>query len=371
MQRTRPGRSFGAAGRRGRTLAALGALVALVTVGQARAARTPPGPPAPPARLAETGLYADFDARAVDPRNLPFAPQYPLWSDGATKRRWIFLPPGAAIDARDPEAWRFPVGTKLWKEFSWGRRVETRYLELTRAGWIYAAYAWSADERDARLADARGAPTAQVVAPGRTHAIPSVDDCRSCHRNGRAEVLGFSALQLSPDRDPLAPHREPLEPGMPTLETLVARGALRGVPPRLLSTPPRIAAATPRGRAAIGYLHANCGACHDSAGPLASLGVSLRHALLPAAAGGEPALAAVDVATRYRVPGAAARSVWIAPGAPAASAVVARMASRAPAAQMPPLGTARVDDEALELVRSWIALDLHPAPSAGAAPAAR
>ena len=355
--------------RRGLAAAWLGALAALLTVGHARAAR--PELPAAPARLAETGLYSDFAARTIDPRNLPFAPQYPLWSDGAAKRRWIFLPPGTAIDARDAEAWRFPVGTKLWKEFSWGRRVETRYLERTRAGWIYAAYAWGEDEQDARLADARGAPTTQEVAPGRTHAIPSVTDCKSCHQNGRAEVLGFSALQLSPDRDPLAPHREPLEPGMPTLETLVAHGALRGLPRQLLSTPPRIAAATPRGRAAMGYLHANCGICHDSAGPLASLGVSLRHTLLPGAAGGEPAAAAVDLPTRFRVPGAAARSVWIAPGAPESSAIVARMAARTPAAQMPPLGTQRVDGEALELVRSWIALDLHPAMSVGAAPAAR
>ena len=46
------------------------------------------------------------------------------------KRRWISLPPGSAIDASDPDAWAFPVGTRLWKEFSFGgQRVETRYME--------------------------------------------------------------------------------------------------------------------------------------------------------------------------------------------------------------------------------------------------
>ena len=44
----------------------------------------------------------------IDPRNLAFAPQYPLWTDGAAKRRWISLPPGTAIDASDPENWVFP-----------------------------------------------------------------------------------------------------------------------------------------------------------------------------------------------------------------------------------------------------------------------
>ena len=34
------------------------------------------------------------------------------------------------------------------------------------------------------------------------------------------------------------------------------------------------------------------------------------------------------------------------------------MGSRIPASQMPPLGTRRVDDEALALVRDWITSDL-------------
>ena len=80
----------------------------------------------------------------VDPRNLPFAQQYPLWSDGADKRRWIYLPPGTTIDASNPESWNFPVGTKLWKEFSWGgQRVETRMLQRIRTGWSYATYVWN------------------------------------------------------------------------------------------------------------------------------------------------------------------------------------------------------------------------------------
>ncbi|HEX2198374.1 MAG TPA: hypothetical protein VHG88_07120, partial [Burkholderiales bacterium] len=73
-----------------------------------------------PERLADTGLDAG--------QALPFAPQYPLWSDGTAKRRWLYLPPGSAIDAARAGAWDFPAGTKAWKEFSYGaRRIETRY----------------------------------------------------------------------------------------------------------------------------------------------------------------------------------------------------------------------------------------------------
>jgi hypothetical protein len=83
--------------------------------------------PKPPQTLQETGLYSDFETLEVDPDHLAFSPQYPLWTDGAGKRRWISLPPGTTIDGSDPDAWRFPVGTRFWKEFSFnGQRVETR-----------------------------------------------------------------------------------------------------------------------------------------------------------------------------------------------------------------------------------------------------
>ena len=56
----------------------------------------------PPQRLSETGLFlADG---TIDPRNRPFVPQYPLWSDGAAKSRWIHLPEGAKIDVSDIDA---------------------------------------------------------------------------------------------------------------------------------------------------------------------------------------------------------------------------------------------------------------------------
>src|SRR5688572_5594363 len=81
-----------------------------------------------PRLLSETGLYLP-GTRHVDPLNLEFVPQYPLWSDGARKRRWIRLPKGSAIDATNPDEFEFPIGTKLWKEFSFGRAIETRTLE--------------------------------------------------------------------------------------------------------------------------------------------------------------------------------------------------------------------------------------------------
>lgn len=316
-----------------------------------------------PATLAETGLYADAAAGTLAAGVLPFTPQYPLWTDGAAKRRWILLPEGGEIDAADPDAWVFPVGTQLWKEFSFGgRRVETRYMALGPAGWTFATYAWSADESAAALVPERGTRAAYELAPGVFHDLPGRWDCLSCHDGNRTPVLGFAALQLSPDRDPLAPHAEPPEPGAVDLARLVELGRIRNLPERWISSAPRIAAASPLERAALGYLHGNCSGCHNSRGPLASLGLSFEVRLAPAHGPAAEALATAYARTAtYRPPGGATLA-RIAPGDPDASLLVRRMASRQPLLQMPPLGTQRVDEQALALVTEWIR-QAHQAPA--------
>lgn len=312
----------------------------------------------PPPRLADTGLYADFETRTVAPDVLPFSPQYPLWTDGATKRRWLRLPEGSAIDAADPDAWEFPIGTQLWKEFSLGRRIETRYLErLPDGSWLRVAYLWSADERDATLAPEGGLRGACESAPGVPYDVPARADCAACHQPG-LEVLGVSALQLSPARDPLALHAEPPPPGAVDLDALVERGLVRNLPEAFLDTPPRIAARSARERAALGYLHANCGACHRDDGLLAPLELELRarcdepSATLATTLGRE---------SRFRPPGAGDDDgVRVAAGHPERSALFARMSSRDPRAQMPPIGTHAPDRAALELIDAWIR-ELEPA----------
>jgi hypothetical protein len=314
---------------------------------------------APPPRLSETALYADAATLAVDPRNRPFAPQYPLWSDGAVKRRWVRLPDGAAIDTRDVNHWDFPVGTRFWKEFEFGgRRVETRLLVKTRADhWEFASYAWNEDQRDAVLAPAEGLANVAEVAPGKFHSVPSRDECRACHDSGRTEILGFTALQLSTDRDPLAPHAETLTPDMVTLRSLVEERRLQPARGELLATPPRIAARDPRERAVLGYLSTNCGSCHNPKSSIASLGLFLEHqADRPDTCAPDAIATTVNQPGHWVVPTApAGASHIVSPGRPELSALLARAKSRRPSSQMPPIGTVVADREALEMVSAWIA----------------
>ena len=64
-------------------LAAASALVAAPSVVPAYPAAAPASLPQ---RLHDTGLYVP-GTNVVRDANLPFAPQYPLWSDGAGKSR--------------------------------------------------------------------------------------------------------------------------------------------------------------------------------------------------------------------------------------------------------------------------------------------
>ena len=325
--------------------------------------------PVAPALLSETGLYAGEGTTRIDPLNRPFSPQYPLWTDGATKRRWIRLPQGAAIDATNLSRWEFPVGTKFWKEFSFdGRKVETRMLwRVSAERWVFATYAWNDAQTDATRAPESGISGAAEVAPGKRHTIPGIADCRSCHDSARTEILGFNALNLSDDRDPNAPHAEPLTREMITLTTLMNDGQIYPKRPELIASPPRINASSPEGRAALGYLSTNCGNCHNRESSIASLGLILKHSVIepidvrrggtsvPPATECTPALATtVGKRGHWVVPEAQEESRLINPGHPESSAIVRRMKSRRPSSQMPPLGSVVVDKQGVDLVTSWI-----------------
>lgn len=315
-----------------------------------------------PARLSDTGLFAKDSVETLAAGVQSFTPQYALWSDSAAKRRWIRLPEGGVIDGSSPADWRFPAGTRFWKEFSVaGRRVETRLIERTASGdWRFAAYVWNDAQTEATLAPIEGV-AALVLPDGGRYAIPGEADCRACHEGGSSPVLGFTALQLSPDRDPLAPRAEAPRPGDVSLVSLAASGRLIGFPQELLKAPPRINAPTAMGRAVLGYLNANCGHCHvDPARTAAAVPVGLQLAVDPAdpGAGAAGIRRLVAGESRYR-PRGAADARHVVPGNPQAGTLLARMRSRDPRIQMPPLGTVKPDLEAIALIERWIRNDLN------------
>jgi hypothetical protein len=291
-----------------------------------------------PQLLSATGLFTSLSPEAYGDGVIGFRPQFALWSDGADKRRWVRLPPGSTIDTSDMDSWVFPVGARFWKEFRRdGVRVETRLLEKRDDGWVGVAYLWNEDQSDARQV-----PFGAIDALGTPHDVPASGECVACHGGRRSGVLGFSAIQLSITAAP-----DELD-----LQILGERGLLSDAPARAFEVP-----GSSVQRAALGYLHANCGHCHNHARPDTNgarcfdpqnelefqLSVS--------------SLGSPEETGTYK---SAVGSV-IEPGDPDGSRLVSLVSHRGFGDQMPPLATERIDPDALALLRTWIA-EMEAAP---------
>ena len=295
------------------------------------------------------GLYVPGSCTTLAPGLRAYRTAYELWSDGADKERFIYLPPGTQIDTIDPDRWAFPEGTRIYKTFGLdGLRIETRVLEKVAApavieSWTLVAYAWSPDQRSVSLAD----PAGVLDALGTTHDIPAQVQCRSCHQMPNHDVInGFGAIQLNYAAAGFTLHELIIK------DLLVNSGGDPNVSLQAARLPGDAV-----DQAALGYLHANCGNCHGGPNPragfvLASLIGITRVAATPAY------LAAVcQCLTRWTGRDNAAGGVFtrrIVAGDAADSGVIGRMSLRVTGEQMPPIGSARIDTAGLAAVSAWI-----------------
>jgi hypothetical protein len=304
-----------------------------------------------PATLDLTGLYTSGSALPDDvaPYVREFAPRYPLWSDGATKRRWVYLPPCTQIDTSDMDHWVFPVGTRFWKEFTVTAvggdvRVETRFIHRFGPGesdWLFAAYQWDPNlGASATAANTSYVPDGVTDANGTTHDIPNGAACTNCHGSLPEHILGFSAFELSLPSSGVV--------GGVSLATLGDEGLITVKAPSAGYDPPGDATA----QAALGYLHANCGICHNLYRNITSPPSPKMRLLV-----GQTTVATTDTyTTLVNIPTQNAMFNTldrIEPGNHAQSSVIARMSAR-PTGQMPPIGTEVVDATGVAAVSAWI-----------------
>jgi hypothetical protein len=308
-----------------------------------------------PTDLRCTGLYGRWSKKTIAAGVREFAPGVTLWSDGAVKTRWVYLPPGSKIDSADMDEWVFPVGTKFWKEFVLaGKRVETRHFwKIAPGAWIKTSYRWSADESVAiRTDDGFNAPDGGDP-DASSYEIPSLAKCDQCHAGRTDKILGFEAVGLG----------LPGATGL-TLAALATEGKLTVVPPATTLAIPEDTASIGKAAPAFGWLHANCGtACHNR-NPSATCnfrGMFLRlgYNELHPADGGVASMKSLDAyVTTYDVdaiglPG----DKRIAHGNPALSAIsyfAGRRSPTVPNQQMPPIDSHLVDTVHVGQVNDFI-----------------
>ncbi len=301
-----------------------------------------------PQHLDCTGLYSDFKNKVVDASAVAYTPGVILWSDGATKQRWIWLPPNSKIDTSTMDEWVFPVGTKVWKEFQIsGQRIETRlYTKTSAQTWLWATYQWTSDGQTDAVRNDAGATN--VVG---TYEIPKYGDCDGCHVGRGDKLLGFEAIALSLSTAQGA-----------TLDWLAKNDKLTAPPTNTTASLPEDS--TGKAAGALGPLHIGCGvSCHNQ-NP-SSLGSSSGfYARLPAAAvlAGTAVVTSLDTYTTTvnMTPTSGSYSSYVGlgykrilPGDASKTLLVTVTNERVPG-QMPPKITHVVDTTSVQALTDWV-----------------
>ena len=316
-----------------------------------------------PQQLSAYGLF-EGEPREQRPASgvVPYDLRSALFSDYASKLRFIKLPAGQKAHWSADHVLDFPVGTIIAKTFAYptdmrepGGRVdllETRILLHQKAGWIGLPYVWNEEETEATLKLAGTMlPASWIDTAGQRvdhqYMVPNANQCKGCHRveDDTFEPIGPKARYLNKDfayAD--GPENQ--------LAHWTRVGILEGAPaPDAVARVPvwdDPASGTLEDRART-YLEINCAHCHSTGGPARTTGLDLTWGAH------EPVKLGV-----YKFPVAAGRGsgdrlYGIVPGKPDQSILMYRITSLDPGVMMPELGRRMVHTEGVELLREWIA----------------
>jgi uncharacterized repeat protein (TIGR03806 family) len=346
-----------------------------VSGGLFQLARSPsPAKNAPPfpRQLSATGLFESTKELKPAKGLIPYSVNSELWSDGATKERFLAIPGEAKIEYETvtyPQpapgslpGWRFPNGTVLVKTFfletepGKKRRLETRLLVASIVGgteeygdqvWSGYTYIWNDEQSDAELADIKGVnreftiKTASGERKQNWH-FPSRAECTMCHTVTAKYALGVNTLQMNRDHD----YGGVVANQLATLEHIGLFDRKLPAPPeqlgKLVDYKDEKAPLNERARA---YLHANCSHCHRKWG-----GGNAEFQLLAN-------LPLKETGTIGIKPGQGTFELndpqILVPGEPERSMVYHRM-TRLGLGRMPHIASNVVDETAVKLIHEWI-----------------
>jgi len=309
-----------------------------------------------PKLLSETGLFRSLKPLMAGPGLIPYEVNSSLWSNGATKNRWIGLPALERVEVLGDGRWVFPQGTIFVKHFeapapttdSPPRKLETRILVRSREMGLYGAtYRWRDDGSDALLVDREGEnceallPASDGQFEPQSYHLPGRNECLHCHNQHAGLILGVNSKQLN------RPSSEGQENQLTHLSrlNLFNRKLTIAEMSRQNLLPPIEGPIHSLDRRVRSYLDANCSHCHRPGANIRAW-FDLRVETPLAATG----LLNGNVADDLEIDDARV----IVPGNPDRSILFQRIAHRDPRFRMPPIAVSVVDQIAVREIQTWI-----------------
>ena len=289
-----------------------------------------------PRKLSEFGFFRDWRGREPSMDVIPYRLNTPLFSDGATKLRYVYVPDTAVATADGPGLLQLPVGSALIKTFAFEegddlRYIETRVLIHRAEGWVALPYVWNEEQTEATLALA-GARREVTTPYGEqiSYRVPNKNQCKECHGlNGAVTPIGPKARNMSAAW--LKSFLGEVPEGADTLPMWEDRDTADAA------------------AAARAYLDVNCAHCHRQGATASNSGLDLRWE------NDDPHAFGINKRPVAAGRGSGGLMFDIVPGDPEASILVYRMASAEPGVAMPELGKGTVHEEGVEVVERWIA----------------
>jgi hypothetical protein len=322
--------------------------------------------------LSATGCVDPQDPGKPAPGMIPYDVASPLWSDGASKERFMSIPDGTLIHVKDcmrePDTCKptaqggtsdddghlgFPLGTVLMKNFLFQKKsFETRlFVKYRDDFWVGYSYIWNAQHTDATIAAEDGVTMPVMNDSGMMQSwyFPSRSDCLLCHNKSVGFSLGPETQMLNID------YAYPGGVKANQLATLEHIGMFDGPVKRIAPLPNPAsgimgmvndpATAVVRARS---YMHANCAICHRPEGDYPDIdlrfGVDLK----------AMNLCNVDPNKGTLTITPPTRAKRLVPGNPQLSVTYLRTTTLDEKVRMPQIATSIVDPVGTRLISDWI-----------------
>jgi len=352
-------------------------------------------------KLSEYNLFADSTDPTANPSagGIPYDLSTALFTDYASKYRFVFVPDGQSATYSEHEAMDFPVGTVLVKTFAMPENtsfrdgnelvIETRLLIHRADGWVARPYYWDSVD-DARLAiTGKSLPNTTTNHNGVdlnfTYNVPSAASCTSCHSvvpllQGPDDVREPIFLPIGPKARFLNSDHDYDGTIANQLTHWEQQGILAGLPANFGDVPqaPAFNDLTDLSQLngvdlddnAKAYLDINCAHCHRSeltlpaplyAGPAGGSGLQVEYNRDYAANPTKFGTCKIPVAGGHDD-----YSADVVPLDPDDSYLLFRMSTTDERHRMPELGRSAVHEEGVALIRKWI--NNLPAESCSPAP---